>query len=103
MRAKISRMIAARKIPFIMVLLYSFILKCSVKLKTRGTIPIGLIKVNKDENVNRRKDISICYIFLGEEIPKIVSPFFNTILIDSMKTNLALESSMFLLMILFFE
>ena len=88
--------------PLLIILLYSFAFRCSVKDNTIGTIPIGFTKVNNEEKVNRKKDNSI-YILLGEEIPKIVNPFFNTILIDLIKTNRALESSMFSLIILFFE
>jgi len=78
--------------PLLIILLYSFAFRCSVKDNTIGTIPIGFTKVNNEEKVNRKKDNSI-YIFLGEEIPNIFKPFLITILIDCMKTKRALESS----------
>ena len=59
MRAKISRMIAAIKIPFIIVLLYSFIVRFSVRESTMGVIPIGLINAkSEDIDINKNDEDS---------------------------------------------
>ena len=98
MQAKTNKRIVAKTIPFFIVLLYSSLVKFSVKDNKIGLMPNGFISANKEENDMTKKDMliaSIFYMLLGEEIPKILRPFLITILIALISTILALLSSTF--------
>ena len=93
----------AKSIPFLIVLLYSSLLKFSVIDSNMGLIPSGFISANKEENDIMKNDIlivSIFYMLFGAEIPKIVSPFLMTIFVALINTSLALLSSIFSVIIL---
>ena len=71
----------------------SFLVQSSVIAMNIGTIPIGLIRVNNDEKHSIKSSVLIfIYILSLASIPRIFSPLFNTILIESIKNNLEYES-----------
>ena len=71
----------------------SFLVYSSVIAINIGTIPIGLMRVNKDEKHSIKNSKSkFIYILSLAFIPRIFSPLFNTILIESIKNNLEYES-----------
>ncbi len=79
----------------------SFLEYSSVIATKIGTMPMGLIRVNKDEKHSIKNSKSkFIYILSLAFIPKTFSPLFNTILIESIKNSLEYESFLLSVIIL---